>query len=158
MEMKTWYYLYIYIYLHILEINKFDHRKMLLNFALTGSLGVDDFNEKNDYLFKNGYASTIWVLLKSGTIGVVKGLDIIKSDDNVSFVMERFKENDTIEPNMIGTERQVFARIYLQCNEFEILKAKILKFQQILEINDTNGENLIIDWVNPSTITNYKLN
>ena len=144
-------------HIHILEINKFDHRKMLLNFALTGSLGVDDFNEKNDYLFKNGYASTIWVLLKSGTISVVKGLDIIKSDDSVSFVMERFKENDTIEPNMIGTERQVFARIYIQCIEFEVLKEKISKFQQILEINDINGENMIIDWVDPTTITNYKL-
>jgi len=144
-------------HIHILEINKFDHRKMLLNFALTGSLGVDDFNEKNDYLFKNGYASTIWVLLKSGTIGVVKGLDIIKSDDSVSFVMERFKEQDTIEPNMVGTEKQVFARIYLQCIEFEVLKEKISKFQQILEINDINGENMIIDWVDPSTITNYKL-
>jgi biotin carboxylase len=144
-------------HIHILEINKFDHRKMLLNFALTGSLGVDDFNKKNDYLFKNGYASTIWVLLKSGTIGVVKGLDIIKSDDSVSFVMERFKENDTIEPNMIGTERQVFARIYLQCIEFVLLKEKISKFQQILEINDINGENMIIDWMDPSTITNYKL-
>jgi biotin carboxylase len=144
-------------HIHILEINKFDHRKMLLNFALTGSLGVDDFNEKNDYLFKNGYASTIWVLLKSGTIGVVKGLDIIKSDDSVSFVMERFKENDTIEPNMIGTERQVFARIYLQCIKFEVLKEKISRFQQILEINDINGENMIIDWMDTSTITNYKL-
>ena len=144
-------------HIHILEINKFDHRKMLLNFALTGSLGVDDFNKKNDYLFKNGYASTIWVLLKSGTIGVVKGLDKIKADDSVSFVMERFKENDTIEPNMIGTERQVFARIYLQCIEFEVLKEKISIFQQILEINDINGENMIIDWVDPSTITNYKL-
>ena len=144
-------------HIHILEINKFDHRKMLLNFALTGSLGVDNFNELNDNLFKNGYASTIWVLLKSGTIGVVKGLDLIKSDDSVSFVMERFKENDTIEPNMIGTERQVFARIYLQCIEFEVLKEKISKFQQILEINDINGENMIIDWVDPSTITNYKL-
>jgi hypothetical protein len=95
--------------------------------------------------------------LKSGTIGVVKGLDIIKSDDSVSFVMERFKENDTIEPNMIGTERQVFARIYLQCIEFVLLKEKISKFQQILEINDINGENMIIDWMDPSTITNYKL-
>lgn len=144
-------------HIHILEINKFDHRKMLLNFALTGSLGVDDFNEKNDYLFKNGYASTIWVLLKSGTIGVVKGLDIIKLDNSVSFVMERFKENDTIEPNMVGTERQVFARIYLQCIKFEVLKEKISKFQQILEINDVNGENMIIDWVDTNTITNYKL-
>lgn len=145
-------------HIHISEINKFDHRKMLINFALTGSLGVDDFNEKNDYLFKNRYAATIWVLLKSGTIVNVKGLDVIKSDKNVSFVMERFFENDIIETNMIGTERQVFARIYLQCNEFEELKEKVIEFQQILEIKDSNGENMIIDWVSPASVMNYKLN
>jgi biotin carboxylase len=144
-------------HIHISEINKFDHRKMLINFALTGSLGLDDFNEKNDCLFKNGYAATIWVLLKSGTIANVKGLDVIKSDKNVSFVMERFFENDIIEPNMIGTERQVFARIYLQCNELEELKEKIIEFQKILEIRDNNGENMIIDWVSPASVMNYKL-
>ena len=145
-------------HIHISEINKFDHRKMLLNYALSGSLGIDDFNEKNDCLFKNGYASTIWVLLKSGTIANIKGLDVIKSDKNVSFVMERFKENDMIEPNMIGTERQVFARIYLQCDEFEFLKEKIAEFQQILEIKDIDGENMIIDWISPEAIINYKSN
>jgi biotin carboxylase len=145
-------------HIHIAEINKFDHRKMLINFSLTGSLGVDDFNEKNDYLFKNGYATTIWVLLTTGTIGNVKGLDIIKSDKNVSFVMERFKENDIIDSNMIGTERQVFARIYVQCDKFEELKEKISEFKQILEIEDINGVNMIIDWLSPDSITNYKLN
>ena len=145
-------------HIHLLEINKFDHRRMLINFALTGSLGVDDFNEINDCLFKNGYATTIWVLLKSGTIANVIGLDVIKLDKNVSFVMERFFENDVIESNMIGTERQVFARIYIQCNEFEELKEKVLKFQQILEIKDTNGDNMIIDWVSTASIINYKSN
>jgi hypothetical protein len=88
----------------------------------------------------------------------VKGLDIIKANKNVSFVMERFKENDIIETNMIGTERQVFARIYVQCNTFEELKEKIVEFQQILEIKDNYGENMIIDWVSSDSIINYKLN
>lgn len=143
-------------HIHILEINKFDHRRMLINFALTGSLGIDDLEQKNDSLFKNGYAATIWVLLKSGTIDVINGLDVIKSNKNVSFVMERFFENDFIEPSMIGTERQVFARIYLQCNDFEELKEMIEEFRQILEIKDTNGENMIIDWLPKTSIINYK--
>ncbi len=71
--------------------------------------------------------------------------------------MERFKENDVVESNMIGTERQVFARIYLQCNHFEELKEKISEFQQILEIKDIKGENMIIDWISPESIINYKL-
>ena len=145
-------------HIHINQINKFDHRKMLINFSLTGSLGIDDFSQKNDCLFRNGYATTIWVLLKSGTIGKVKGLDIIRSDKNVSFVMERFKENDIIDSNMIGTERQVFARIYVQCERFEELKEKIKKFEQILEIQDIFGENMIIDWISPESVVNYKTN
>lgn len=145
-------------HIHIAEINKFDHRKMLLNFSLSGSMGVDDFNEKNDCLFRTGYASTIWVLLKSGTIGIVNGLDVIKSDKNVSFVMERFKENDIIDMNMIGTERQVFARIYVQCQQFDELKDKIAEFEKTLEIKDIHGENMIIDWVSPDLIINYKSN
>lgn len=145
-------------HIHIAEINKFDHRKMLLNFSLSGSMGVDDFNEKNDCLFRNGYASTIWVLLKSGTIGIVKGLDVIKSDKSVSFVMERFKENDIIDTNMIGTERQVFARIYVQCQQFDELKDKVAEFKKTLEIKDIHGENMIIDWVSPDSIINYKSN
>jgi 3-dehydroquinate dehydratase len=144
-------------HIHIVEINKFDHRKMLINFALTGSLGVDNFNDANDCLFKNGYAATIWILLKSGTIGSVKGLDLIKTNKHVSFVLERFKENDVVESNMIGTERQVFARIYLQCKHFEELKEKISEFQQKLEIKDSKGENMILDWISPESIINYKL-
>lgn len=145
-------------HIHIAEINKFDHRKMLLNFSLSGSMGVDDFIEKNDCLFRNGYASTIWVLLKSGTIGIVNGLDVIKSDKSVSFVMERFKENDIIDMNMIGTERQVFARIYVQCQQFDELKDKVAEFEKTLEIKDIHGENMIIDWVSPDLIINYKSN
>lgn len=145
-------------HIHISEINNFDHRKMLLNFSLTGNMGVEDFKDKNDCLFKNKYAITIWVLLKSGTIGEIIGLDQIKNDKSVSFVMERFKENDTIEPEMIGTERQVFARIYVQSYLFDELKEKIYKFKNILKIKDTNGVNMIIDWIDPDVIINYKLN
>ncbi len=58
---------------------------------------------------------------------------------------------------MIGTERQVFARIYLQCNNFEELKEKIIEFQKILEIKDEQGQNMIIDWISSASIINYKL-
>jgi biotin carboxylase len=143
-------------HIHIAEINKFDHRKMLLNFSLTGSLGVDDFEERNDCLFRNKYATTIWVLLKSGKIGEVIGLDKIRNDENVSFLLQRFKENDVVEPNVLGTERQVFARIYVQCDSFKQLEKKIIEFQEILAINDINGENMIIDWLDPQKIKDYK--
>jgi hypothetical protein len=129
---------------------------MLLNFSLTGSLGVDDLEERNDCLFQNRYATTIWVLLKSGKIAEVTGLDKIRSDKNVSFLLQRFKENDVIETSLIGTERQVFARIYVQCDSFKQLEDKIIEFQEILAIKDEHGENMIVDWVDPQNIKDYK--
>jgi biotin carboxylase len=143
-------------HIHIAAINEFDHRKMLLNFALTGSLGIDDLEERNDCLFRNKYGTTVWVLLKSGKIGEVIGLDNIRKDKSVSFLMQRFDVNDVIEPEMVGTERQVFSRIYAQCDSFEQLQEKINEFQKMLTINDVYGENMIIDWVDPQKIKDYR--
>ena len=43
-------------------------------------------------------------------------------------------------------------------DKIEELKEKVIDFQQILEIKDSNGENMIIDWVSPASVMNYKLN
>lgn len=143
-------------HIHVAAVNGFDHRKMLLNFALTGSLGVSDIDKRNDCLFRNKYCTTVWVLLKSGKIDRVIGLDKIRKDKSVSFVQQRFDENDVVESSMIGTERQVFARIYAQFDSFEELKLKIIEFQKMLTVNDINGENMIIDWLDPEKISDFR--
>ncbi|MDP5082358.1 MAG: carbamoyl-phosphate-synthetase, partial [Winogradskyella sp.] len=133
----------------IAHINEFDHRKMLINFALTGIFGEDDFLEKNDPLFKGKKACTIWVLLKAGKIDVIEGLDEIKSDENVIFVLDRFKTGDSVQPEMLGTEKQVFARIYLVADTISDINGKINEFRNLLKIVDSSGENMILEWLEP---------
>ena len=86
---------------------------MLVDFALSGTFGNTDFESANDYQFNGQNACTIWVLLKGGTIGNIQGMDTIKTDENVIFALERFKEGDTVVPEWLGTERQVYSRIYV---------------------------------------------
>ena len=116
----------------IAHINKFDHREMLLNFALTGVFGEDDFLEKNDYMFRGKKACTIWVLLTDGKIGNIEGLDQIKSDENVIFVLDRFKTRDVVTSKMLGTEKQVFARIYVVADTILEINNKINEFRNLL--------------------------
>ena len=52
----------------IAHINGFDHKKMFVNYSLTGVFGEDDIDEKNDPLFRGKKACTIWVLLTAGQI------------------------------------------------------------------------------------------
>jgi biotin carboxylase len=143
-------------HIHLAHINGFDHREMLIDHAFTGIFGDDDFPQKNDPFFKGKVASTIWVLLTDGEIKTINGLDAIKADDSVVFVMERFKTGDTVIKEWLGTERQVFARIYLVTDSIAELNRKIELFQELLTIEDTKGLNMIITWLDPVDPDNYQ--
>jgi biotin carboxylase len=142
--------------IHLAHINGFDHREMLINYAFTGVLGADDFAEKNDYLFKGQIACTIWILLTEGTIHAIKGLEEIKADESVSYVLERFKTGDTIHKEWLGTEKQVFVRIYLSAPSITVINSKIGKFKELLEVTDAQGDNMILEWLKPFNEADYK--
>ena len=129
------------------EINGFDHREMLLNFSLTGSMGVNDFENRNDFLFKGKKACTLWVLLKGGEIHLLEGLDLIKNDPSVVFIQQRLKKGDVISSEMVGSERQVLARIYIVTNTYKGLAEKVKLFRSYLKIADLDGEDMIVDWL-----------
>lgn len=141
--------------IHLANINGFDHRAMLVNYALTGAFGDDDFSSKNDYHFKGQIACTIWVLLTAGTIDSIKGVDAIKADESVVFVLERFKEGDTVPKEWLGTEKQVYSRIYLSAPSISEVNGKISKIKALLEIKNTNGENMILEWLKPFNEEDY---
>lgn len=137
------------------HINGFDHREMLINYALTGVFGADDFPEKNDYKFRGKVACTIWVLLTQGKINEIHGFDAIKADENVIFVLERFKKGDIVEEDWLGTEKQVFTRIYLVADSIVEINNKIAAFKNVLKIKDENGENMILEWLKPFDEKDY---
>ena len=145
-------------HIHLAHINGFDHRKMLINFALTGIFGDDGFSTKNDPFFHGKIASTVWVLLKKGKIETIQGMDEIKSDKNVVFTMERFKEGDSVLPEWIGTERQVYTRIYLVTDTIEEMNAKIAHFKNSLVITDEQQRDMILTWMEPIDPLAYKQN
>lgn len=142
-------------HIHLKTINGFDHRKMLIHFALNGVFGDDDFEQKNDFSFNGKIACTIWVLLKSGRINRIDGLQAIKNDENVSFVLERFKVGDVVETEMLGTERQVYSRIYLTADSISEVNKKLTVFKQELKICDDLGENMILEWLEPFNEFDY---
>jgi glycosyltransferase involved in cell wall biosynthesis/biotin carboxylase len=133
-------------HLYLKHFNQFDQREMLLQFALTGEMFSSDFQGVNDFRFKNQYATTVWVLLKVGKVGAISGLEAICSHPNVIEVLQRFQIGDSVTSDMVGTERQVFARIYTVAKTSEE-SAKLLKFiNSTLLIKDEQGKNLVLDW------------
>lgn len=132
-------------HLYLKHFNHFDHREMLLNFALTGRMWTGDFLQVNDAGFKAQYATTVWVLLKSGQISQTRGLEAIRAHPNVIEVLQRFQIGDEVTSDMLGTERQVFARIYTSAQTAEASQ-KILEFiHQTLTVVDKTGADMVLD-------------
>ncbi|WP_298499384.1 carbamoyl-phosphate-synthetase [uncultured Algibacter sp.] len=142
-------------HIHLAHINGFDHRKMLINFALTGVFGEDDFSERNDYMMKGQAACSIWVLLKSGKIESVEGLEEMKAHKNVHFVVERFKQGDTVDEAFLGTERQVLYRIYTAGDSIFEINQTIEDIKNMLKVKDPNGEDMVIEWLKPWNTDDY---
>ena len=138
------------IYLN--EINGFDHRLMLINFALSGSMGVDDLTERNDFLFSGKNACTLWVLLNYGVIEKINGLKELENDPSVIFIIQRFFEGDKVLKYMVGNEKQVLARIYIVTKTKEDLLMKINQIKSSLSVFDENGKDMIIDLINTSNL------
>ena len=132
-------------HLHLKHFNNFDHREMLLNFAISGNMWTGDFNEVNDPGFKGEYATTIWVLLKEGRIGIIDGLDAIRSHPNVIEVLQRFQSGDEVTNAMVGTERQVFARIYTKATTLGESKNVIRFIHENLIVANEFGIDMILD-------------
>jgi len=132
-------------HLHLLAANGFDHRKMLINFALTGKMINEAFECLNDVRFKNTFAATVWVLLNQGTIRNISGLNEIKNLESYKNIIQRFEVGDRVEEGMLGTERQVFARIYLQNSDQTKLLGDIKKLNQSIKVESISNKTMILD-------------
>jgi biotin carboxylase len=142
-------------HIHINAVNDFSSQEMLIHFALSGSMSVDDLDDRNDYYFKNTYSCTLWVLLKNGVISKINGLDAIQNTPATIDIIQRFVLGDEVTQEMVGNERQVFARIYLNCDSLDELKEKINFVNSALIVEDADHNNMIIDSVSADDLIGY---
>ena len=130
---------------HILlkEIHGYDQRRMLIDFAMTGSMGDLDLESVDDSRFGGKWAATLWFLLKSGVVGKIEGLPV-EGKNGVVAVIQRFKEGDTVKDEWIGTEKQVLARMYLVCDSKEELATQLKLYQNNVKVTDAEGRDMLL--------------
>lgn len=131
--------------LHIEAVNGFDQKAMLVRYALTGSMGMEDLAAMNDCRFQGKYAATIWYLAKEGTIARIEGFEKAVSDPAVVKVAQRLYEGDVVTRQVVGTEAQVLARLYMVCDTKEELLCKVNQYQDEVMAFDENGMPMLLD-------------
>jgi biotin carboxylase len=124
--------------LHMENINNFDQKRFLIDIAMNNEIDVTNITTAD---FQTKHNSTIWLLLKKGKIGRIDGFDQLVNDPTIFHLSKRFSEGDIIKDDMLGTEAQVLARIYLSCNSKLELKHKIAQIHNIIKVYDTDNNN-----------------
>ncbi|MDD3237530.1 MAG: hypothetical protein PHV37_05470 [Candidatus Gastranaerophilales bacterium] len=126
------------------SINGYDQRKMLINFALGNSFVDNNMDKLGNFNFDGKFASTVWLLLKEGEIASIEGLEKIKASSEVVNIVQRFDVGDVVKKEFIGTEKQVFARLYVVCNSKDEFKQFDSIIQKTIKIFDVNGNNMLL--------------
>jgi biotin carboxylase len=126
----------------------YDQREQLIKFSLTGSMGDKKAYKLDDPFLNGNFAATLWILLKEGEIKEIQGFEILNNNQNVIEVITRLKIGDIITKDIIGTEKQVYCRIYIAAkSKYEL--SRILKFlQNNLKVISTDNQNMVLNGFN----------
>ena len=133
-------------------LNNISYMDMLVNYALTGSMG-DDVEKENPYFTKP--CCTLSLVVKGGTIGNIIGYDKYAKDECIISSEQRFNVGDNVkEKSALG---QIVLRFFIVCNTFYEIIDKINEIQKEVKVLDANGENMLINPFDTTRIVNvYK--
>ena len=126
----------------------YDQREQLIKFALTGNMGEKKAYNLDDPYLNGNFASTLWILLKEGEIKEIQGFEILQNNPNIIEVITRLKIGDIITKDIIGTEKQVYCRIYIAARSKNELTTIIKSLQNNLKVISTENQNMVLNGFN----------
>lgn len=124
------------------KIQGFNSLEMLINYALTGNMGI---KEDNKITAKwEQFSANITYLIKPGTIKEINGVSLLEESPEVIDWHESYEIDNKIPVSAIGTLKQIFIRAFIKSESIESLYENIFRINKYLEVLDENGENMII--------------
>lgn len=131
-------------YLITEKTNRINEMKMLIRFAVTGSMCLEEeVNQINPFL--NGYLSaSLCIPLRIGTISEIEGLEDVRKLKNINTFTQYWYEGETVLEKHIGTLDQLFARVSVIVKGKKELAEFIRCLIETLSIKDENGNEMFI--------------
>ena len=126
----------------VANISGIDISDLLTNFAITGKMGKKDVISKIDKSFTKKASALLYFLVCLGKIGSIKGIEEALKVDGVIGYHTPHKVGDVITKK--GTVEHVAIRFLLVCKDKVELKRSIRQIQNIIEIEDEQGRNMLL--------------
>lgn len=132
-------------YLITEAITGFNIQKALLHFAVTGKLLSENTNvklNKDDWKIKGKYALQPNIVVKTGTIGHIEGMDKLDTIPGLIAAFQMREEGEQIV--LAGTSQQTAIRLYFVSDSIESLINSYQKAVETIRITNDKGENMLL--------------
>lgn len=116
--------------------------KMMLRYALGEKIATLEEIQKIKLKHTDMVMAQLMIPLDCGTIASIDGLDEILKIDNIVDFLQYYKIGDVIEPEVIGTLEQHFARFTLKAKCKDEMISVVRKIQDKLFIRNFMGEDM----------------
>ncbi len=123
-------------------INSVNPMQMMIRYALTGTMGDDEFIDKTSEPHFDKTGVTVVLLVTKGKIAHISGLEEIEKEKCVIHITRKLKVGD--ECRLLADFSQVLSRIYLCSDDRQELIRTIDKIYDTVKVLDENGNNMLI--------------
>ncbi len=123
-----------------------DYLKMLISFAITGSM-CDQITWDKVTPFFTQVACSIVLLIKPGLVNKIEGVDeITKIRDVVKFT-QYYQIGEEMPERLLGTLGQTFARIHIVSQDLKALSETVEKVKTVIKVFDVKGNSMLLSTV-----------
>ena len=137
-------------YRHIEKENGINYLHMMVDYSLTGK--ADDFDISKDNPYFSKYFITFIIYSHAGTIGKMEGFEkVAELPDVISAEWLRNVGDEIIDDKTLS--QRVF-RAYITNSDLQSLKNTMLKIQESIKVENTNGENMLYKPFNVARLDN----
>lgn len=123
-----------------------DYVKMLITFALTGSM-CDDSTWNKVTPFFNQASCSIVLLIKSGVVSKIEGVDDVNNLHDVVKYTQYYQVGEEMPEKLIGTLGQTFAKIHIVSKDLATMSETIEKIKRTISVFDQNGSPMLLSTV-----------
>lgn len=128
---------------HLTEyINDINVLEMLINYSLTGNMGLKEHIIKQNNPKFNKIGFQLPILLTKGTVTSIIGLDQIMDLENVIYIQNKVSVGDVYEK--VADFSQIAVRIFMVFDNEMLLTETINKIYSILDFLDEKGKSMMI--------------
>ena len=144
-------------YKNINDVCGYNPLDMMINFALTGSMGEPNLSEKVDPTFNGRFGFNVSTLSAPGTIAEIQGIDEVKTFDGVIDSVLAHYPGETISEEIKGHLAQITVRTFGTTNSENDLYPAMKRIEDTINVISADGCRLNLPSITQKDIDGFVL-